>query len=167
MDAPAHILHSATFVSLRFNDQKNGIKGESLGHGTTTHDVADPVKLLATIFLRLRAAGANADTPLAHSNSSGKWKWIKSSTITSAMRASADKIGESLGFSRGDISARSMRAGGAMVLLLSNVDTDKIKLLGRWRSDAMMRYLHTTARPLVQGFAANMVNNGDYAQIPS
>jgi hypothetical protein len=60
-----------------------------------------------------------------------------------------------------------MRAGGAMVLLLSNVDTDKIKLLGRWRSDAMMRYLHTTARPLVQGFAANMVSNGDYVQIPS
>ena len=167
MDAPAHILRSATFVSLRFNDQKNGVKGESLGHGTTAHSIADPVKLLASIVLRLRAAGANAETPLAHSNSSGKWKWIKSATITAAMRASADKIGESLGFSRGDISARSMRAGGAMALLLSNVDTDKIKLLGRWRSDAMMRYLHTTARPLVQGFAANMVSNGDYAQIPS
>ena len=71
MDAPSHILRSETFVSLRFNDQKNGIKGESLGHATTTHNVPDPVKLLTTIVIRLRAAGENADTPLTHSNSSG------------------------------------------------------------------------------------------------
>jgi len=59
-----------------------------------------------------------------------------------------------------------MRGGGAMALLLSNVYTDRIKLLGRWRSDAMMRYLHTTARPLMQHFATSMVANGEYAQIP-
>ena len=106
IDAPAHILRSVTFVSLQFNDQKNGIKGESLGRGTTTYPVADPVKLLANIMLRLCATGANMDTPLAHSNSTGRWKWIKPGTITIAMRASANKIRESLGFSCGDICAR-------------------------------------------------------------
>ena len=60
-----------------------------------------------------------------------------------------------------------MRAGGAMALLLGDVDYDKIKLLGRWRSDAMMVYLHTSARPLMQNFANVMVNHGDYAQIPA
>ena len=59
-----------------------------------------------------------------------------------------------------------MRAGGAMALLLSNVDTDRIKLLRRWRSDAMMQYLHTNAHPLMQDFASLMVTNGEYAQIP-
>ena len=103
IDAPAHILCSATFVSLWFNDQKNGIKGKSLGHGTTADPVADPFKLLTNIVLRLRAAGANAYTPLAHSNSTRKWKLIKPFTITTAIWASANKIGESLGFSRGNM----------------------------------------------------------------
>ena len=54
-----------------------------------------------------------------------------------------------------------------MALLLGGVNYNKIKLLGRWRSDAMMVYLHTSARPLMKNFANVMVENGDYAQIPA
>eukprot|EP00957_Ditylum_brightwellii_P112765 8596676-Ditylum_brightwellii.AAC.1 len=49
-----------------------------------------------------------------------------------------------------------------MALLLGNIDSDTIRLIGCWRSDEMLRYLHTTARQLMRNHAATMVANGNY-----
>ena len=59
-----------------------------------------------------------------------------------------------------------MRAGGAMALLVVQVDTDTIRLVGRWLSDIMLRYLHTTAQTFTEGIASRMVQHGYYALIP-
>ena len=59
-----------------------------------------------------------------------------------------------------------MRAGGAMALLTAHVDTDTIRLVGRWRSNVMLRYLHTTAQTFTAGLASRMVQHRDYALIP-
>ena len=53
-----------------------------------------------------------------------------------------------------------------MALLCAGVDNDRIKLVGRWRSDAMMRYLHTQAAPLMSPLAPLMVQHGTYALLP-
>ena len=58
-----------------------------------------------------------------------------------------------------------MRAGGAMSLLMERVNTDTILLVGRWRSNVMMCYLHTTAQTFTEGLASHMVQHGDYALI--
>jgi hypothetical protein len=50
-----------------------------------------------------------------------------------------------------------------MALKCANVNSDTIKLLGRWRSDEMLRYLHVQAEPLTRDFAAHMVRHGNYA----
>ena len=52
-------------------------------------------------------------------------------------------------------------AGGAKYLLMARVDTDMILLVGRWCSDAMLRYLHMTAQTFLEGLAARMVQHGD------
>ena len=59
-----------------------------------------------------------------------------------------------------------MRSDGAMDLLMAHVDTDMIRLVGRWRSDVMLRYLHTTEKTFTEGLASRMVQHGDYALIP-
>ena len=53
-----------------------------------------------------------------------------------------------------------------MALLMERVDTDMIRLMGSWRSDVMLRYLHTTAKTFTEGLASRMVQHGDYALIP-
>jgi len=53
-----------------------------------------------------------------------------------------------------------------MALLLAKVDPDLIRLVGWWRSDVIMCYLHTTAKSFNQGIAARMVSHGNYALIP-
>ena len=53
-----------------------------------------------------------------------------------------------------------------MALLMAPVDLDTIRLVGRWRSNAMLRYLHTTAKKFTERLASRMVQHGDYALIP-
>ena len=65
-----------------------------------------------------------------------------------------------------DVSARSLRASGAMAMLCDGVDQDKTGLFGRWRSDAMLDYLHTQAEPLYRDLSARMLRGGDYSFVP-
>ena len=65
-------------------------------------------------------------------------------------------------FSAADISARSTRAGGAMALLCAGIPSDKIKMVGRWRSDELYRYLHVQAQPVMTGLSAAMLQGGAY-----
>jgi hypothetical protein len=53
-----------------------------------------------------------------------------------------------------------------MALLLAHVDTDIIRLIGRWRSDEMLRYLHLQAQPIMRNFASLMLHGGDYTLLP-
>jgi hypothetical protein len=54
-----------------------------------------------------------------------------------------------------------------MALLYGNVDTDRIRLLGRWRSDEMLRYLHVQAFPVVAHIASTMLQHGNFTLIPN
>jgi hypothetical protein len=65
-----------------------------------------------------------------------------------------------------DISARSLRAGGAMAMFFGKIDMNNIRIMGRWHSDAMMRYLHGQAQPIVGRFVEVMYNNGAYTFQP-
>jgi hypothetical protein len=66
-----------------------------------------------------------------------------------------------------DVSARSLRASGAMALLNSGVDTDIIRLIGLWRSDEMLCYLHVQAEPLMRGYSSLMLAGGNYTLHPN
>jgi hypothetical protein len=83
-----------------------------------------------------------------------------------ALRASATILGPSLGLDPLDISARSLRAAGAMALLCANVDPIRAKMLGRWRSDEMLTYLTMQAAPMIAGLSARMLVGGNYSFIP-
>jgi len=54
-----------------------------------------------------------------------------------------------------------------MALLCGRVDPSIIQLVGRWRSDVMLRYLHLQAGSLLMsGMAATMLNAGAFQLIP-
>jgi len=86
--------------------------------------------------------------------------------ITAALRMATAIVGPSVGFIAKDVSTCSLHAGGAMALLCADVDPDIIRLLGRWKSDTMFRYLFVQARPLVNQFANRMLTQGDFDLLP-
>ena len=54
-----------------------------------------------------------------------------------------------------------------MALLCHSVDTNIIQLMGRWRSDEMLTYLHLQAQPIMRQFSQFMLQGGDYTLLPA
>ena len=160
-------LASATFVSLTFTDQKNGVRGEVIGLSTSGNPAVCPVHAVCRRIQHLRTHGALPSTPLARVFTSGAWTKITPTHITTTLRAAVSFLGPELGFLPSDVSARCLRAAGATVLLNAKVDGDIIKLLGRWHSDAMLRYLHLQAAPIMKDYARLMLTGGSFTLIPN
>ena len=144
----AEILQSR-FGSLTFDRQKNGVRGEVIGLGISGDSLLCPVRALGRRIIHLRSQNAPLTTPLAMVYHQNKWKKITSASITSTLRDTVRFLGHDLGFLPADVSARCLRAAGANALLLAKIDPDVIRLIGRWRSNEMLRYLHVQAAPLM------------------
>jgi len=153
-------------ASVRFVDQKNAVKGEQIHHTSTKDEALCPFKALGRIVLHLRKHNAPLDSPLyRHYNQNNKrWYAVKSTHITSALRKAAAKVQPYTGIDPQLLSARSLRPGGATSLLCANVDPDRIMLLGRWKSDAMFRYLR--AQVTTSGLAQKMLKHGIFTFHP-
>jgi hypothetical protein len=164
IDGPLADISVATFVMLTYSNQKNGVRGERVGHGRSGHQSACPVAAIARRVSHLRQFSAPPITPLFTVFSSPLA--VDSSRITQMLRQAATSLQPTLGLDPRTISARSLRAGGAMALLCARVDTDIIRLVGRWRSDEMLRYLHLQAYPLMNTFARQMHSQGSFTLLP-
>ena len=163
-DSDALLLQSR-FASLTFTTQKNGIEGEVIGLACSGDPYVCPVKSIVRRVLYLRNHGAPPTTPLARLF--GTSRRVTSSFITSTIRDAVAFLGPQIGFLPSDVSARSLRASGATALLLGQVDSDVIRLIGRWRSDEMLRYLHVQAAPLMHDYSRRMLRSSDYSLIPN
>lgn len=162
-------LLAATFGSLTFDKQKNSVRGEVIGHARSgDHDLC-PVRCLARRVVHLRSHNSTSNTPLATAvRTDGSTVRLTPAQITTTLKQAVTFLGpSSLGFLPADVSARSLRAAGANALLCGGVDTDVIRLLGRWRSDEMLRYLHTSAEPLMRDYARQMLAGGAFTLIPN
>ena len=158
-------LHRATNASLTFNNQKNRERGEVIGHARSGHSTACPVYALAKRCITIRQAGATASTPLCTYYRGSQRSTLSSNDLTAVLRSSAHAL-PSLGFAAPDINACSLCVGGAMALLCGKVDADTIRPVGHRKSDAMFRYLHAQALPLIQDLAATMLTHGNFTLLP-
>ena len=160
----ARITHSA----LEFSDQKNAVKGEKVGHRATSDPFWCPSKALGRIARRLQLAGAPPDTPIHHhyNYADKQWYTVPPQFVTNALRYSAENLQHQTGIDPILLSARSLRPGGATALLCANVSKDAIQLLGRWKSDAMLRYLRIQAHAFSDNYAQRMLDAGDYTFAP-
>ena len=83
--------------------------------------------------------------------------------ITAHLKAMVKLLaGSYLGFTYKYVSVRSLQAAGAMALLCSGVENDTISLIGRWRSDEMLRYLQVQYEPIMTNFSKLMISHGNY-----
>ena len=165
--APEADILTATFASLTFKNQKNGVRGEVIGQACSGNLLLCPVRAIARRILHLRSNRAGPLTPLATVYYDGSSRPIKPALITDAIRLAVTFLGPSLGFLPTDVTARCLRAAGANALLCAGIDTDVIRLLGRWRSDEMLRYLHAQAGPVLKDFSKKMLSGGSFTLIPN
>jgi hypothetical protein len=163
--APECELRLARFASLAFTTQKNGVRGEVIGLACSGDPYLCPVQAIIRRVLYLRMHSAPPTTPLARVfNTPDK---VTASYLTVQIRDAVTACGPHLGFLPTEVSARCLRAAGATALLLACVDPDVIRLIGRWRSDEMLWYLHVQAYPLMRDYSQRMLSAGTYTLIPN
>ena len=166
MQCPIHDLHNANFVCLEFTTQKNGVRGELIGHGRSGNPEFCPVEAAIQRITHLRQHHAPPTLPI-YSYYTRTWEAVTTTHLTTTLRRTAAAFGSAAGISPSDISVRSLRASGATALFCANVDSDRFRLLGRWRSDEMLRYLHVQAYQVVADLAPTMLQHGAYQLIPN
>ena len=166
----ANITQRCTYAALEFTDQKNAVRGEIIGHSANSDPHFCPVKALLRICRRLKKASALPNTPLYHHFNSHhmyrQWYDVRPTFVTNALRHAANHIHQETGIVSNLLSARSLRPGGATALLVAQIDTNIIQLLGRWKSDAMFRYLRVQATTHALALSQRMLDHGAYTFAP-
>lgn len=154
-------------ATLLFNEQKNSVKGEMVSQRANNDPNLCPAKALFRLTQHLRDHHAASTTPLCgYYDSHHQLSYVKSSFITNGLRYAAKDLQQLSGIDPFLLSARSLRPGGATALLCAGIDSDVIKLLGRWKSDAMFRYLRIQSHIYQQNISQRMLDHGSYTFAP-
>ena len=162
---PLEQLFQVTHATITFPDQKNRVKGETIGHACSGQTLACPVRALVRRLHCLRLDGAPVTTPLCAYYVQGRMYTVKHAQLAAIIKTAAASL-PTLNYLPSEYGPRSLRSGGAMALLCGQIDTDIIKLVGRWKSDAIFRYLHAQALPVVSNLSRTMVAHGQFTLLP-
>jgi hypothetical protein len=163
-NATDHELQTATFCMLIFSDQKNSNRGKKVGHATSGDNIFCPVRALARRLIHLRQNQAPPHTAIHcyYEQFRGRQMRIPSTSVNLLLRQSATLTGHD----PADVTVKALCATGAMALITARIDSDLIRLLGRWQSDVMLRYLHVQSVPVIQNFARAMNLHGHLQALP-
>ena len=134
------------YVWILFEDQKNKQRSGSHSQRNIDNPLLCPVLRFGRAVQRIRryTKKPTDDTPLCSVNISGRRsKFITQENTLLFIRKTCFYHGGKtrFGFHPHEIGNKSVRSGAAMALFLKHHSTDKIMLLGRWKSKAFMVYI--------------------------
>jgi hypothetical protein len=153
------LLLAADNVAITFETQKNGRKLDTVTQWATHHDTLCPVKQWSCLVKRIRAySGANDDTNVSAVWHHGKMHHISSKEVTDALRDGLSVFGsEKLRIQLHEIGTHSIRSGAAMAMYLRGVPVFAIQIIGRWSSDAFMKYIRKQVEEFTFDVSARML----------
>ena len=152
-------LLSADSVSVTFEFQKNDERDVTITQHCTHDATLCPVRAWAALVKRvLGYPSTNSDTPVNAFVVNGVLKYIPATRIVDKIRASATVIGEDvLGCHPSEFGSHSIRSGAAMAMCLNDVPTYTIMLVGRWSSDAFLKYIRRQVQEFTSGVSTRMI----------
>eukprot|EP00956_Cyclotella_meneghiniana_P040902 scaffold208796_cov66-Cyclotella_meneghiniana.AAC.1 len=157
-------------VEIIFRIQKNGVIEDQILQWHTNDKELCPVKHWATTIDRLRSYPKYNDKwPVYYffDKTTNKPSSITSREIAIDIKAAVDAIGpKTLGFTSHDVGTHSNRAGFAMMMYLSGRPVYTIMLLGRWLSDAFLRYIEKQIKEFSKGASEKMLLHNTFYNLP-
>jgi len=170
-----HYLHLATTVAITFEFQKKDVRDDTISHQKSGDTLGGcemcPVRAARELILRLRSYNIPskkfADTPINYVELDGRSFTIPSSLILLRLRQVVSSLGQSvLGFTAEEIGTHSNRSGGAMGMFLAGTPVYTIMLMGRWSSDAFMKYIRKQVLALSHGISSKMLTYERFFTVP-
>jgi hypothetical protein len=168
-------IFSATTVSITFEWQKRDIRDDTITHQRSNDSIGNkimcPVRAAAELVTSMYKLGIPpVQVPNLKINTvlhKGKLSTIPSSMILERIRSAVKSLGEDkLGFSENDVGTHSNRSGGAMGMYLAGTPVYTIMLLGRWSSDAFMRYIRKQVLNMSHGVSSKMITFEEFYTVP-
>ena len=155
-------------LGFTFEDRKNGEKNDTITMQCAYDLVLCPVRAWAKIVQRiLKYPSTTPDTYVNAFLSNGKIQYVKNTDMSKALRAAASSIGEArLGFPPTDIGTHSIRSGSAMAMYLAEVPVYTIMLIGRWSSDAFLKYIRKQVEQFSHNVSRRMIQNQHFSHVP-
>jgi hypothetical protein len=159
---PYHMLHAQW---LELTNQKNGIWGELIGLGRSSHPTWCPIYAILSWIKDLHSHNASLTTPL-NAYYDCTWKHIDTSTLTMCLCTTVSVLGAHYGIKSSDISVQSLRASCTMAPKRTSRHRCHLSpwplMFGR---DALI--FACSVFPLITPLALPMLCLGTYTVIPN
>jgi hypothetical protein len=156
-------------VSLTFEYQKNDERDITVTMHRTGDPVLCPVLAWEAVVTRILGyPGTTQETPVnTYRDANGKLRLLTSKQVLVFIRAAVETIGEDvLGYKADEVGTHSLRSGSAMAMYLVGVPVYTIMLIGRWSSDAFLRYIRRQVQEFSQGVSRRMIMAPDFFTVP-
>ena len=156
----SNLIHTADVVAITFRSQKNEERNDIINQFSTGDATLYPVKAWAAIVTRIRSYKHSSDeSPVNTYQVGDKLVQITSANVRVALRQSVLSIGQDkLGFGPDDVGTHSIRSGAAMAMYLAKEPVYTIMLLGRWSSDAFLKYIRRQVQDFSTGVSGRMLS---------
>ena len=153
-------------VAVTFRDHKNDQKMATVTqhkNGTNFY----PVKTFTSIITRIRSyKGTSKYSPFNTYHSHKTNLLIIAEEVFRQIKTVVKTFGKAnLGFNESEVGTHSLRSSTVMQLFLNGIPTYQIMLLGRWCSDAFLKYIRRQIQELSSGLSETMINK-EFFTIP-
>ena len=165
----SHLLHTADSVAVTFETQKNERKFDTITQWRTDHPVLCPVKQWAAIITRISSyPGSSDDTPVSAVWRHNTIEHITSDDVITTLRDAVKAYGEDdLRIYQHKVGTHSIRSGAAMAMYLGGVLVFAIMMIGRWSSDAFMKYIRKQIEQFTFDVSARMLTMQHFRHVPA
>ena len=160
-------LEEADCVSITFEFQKNDHRNEQITQQRTGHPLLCPVRACAAIIRRLQAMGGGLKTYVYEfEKTDGRRASVSATSCAKDLKAFIRSIAYlAYGLHPDDIGLHSLRSSAAMAMKLNDIPVATIMLLGRWSSNAFLRYIRPQIEQFSKKVSSAMIRNPMYHHI--
>ena len=132
------------------------------------HIIICPIRQWAALVKLIRKyPGSTCDTPVSEVWKNHKIKHVTSKEMVSALRDAVCAIGEDkLGFRTEQVGTHSQISGAAMAMYLGDCPVYTIMMIGRWSSDAFLRYIRKQVDQFSHNVSRRMIRFQFHRHIP-
>jgi hypothetical protein len=165
-----NLLEQAEFVTIVFEDQKNGKKMDARTQKRSGHRFLCPVLRWGSAVQRIVSTvpNWNEHTAMCSVFLNDQVLAISNAFVRKLLRHTCALYGgfETFGFHPHEIGNRSIRSGAAMALFLMDHSPAKIMILGRWSSDAFLVYIRPQVLEWTNNMSCDMIHLDTFFDVP-
>lgn len=162
-------LEQADCLAITFEMQKKEEKNDTVHHKATRDQTMCPVQAGAELVRRIRSyPNTDDDTPISALRVGSRITHVTGKQLANVLKDTVRAMGEDvLNIKADEVGTHSLRSAAAMAMFLGGLPVYLIMLMGRWSSDAFLRYIRKQVEQFSHDVSSKMIENMFHRYIPT